>query len=139
MIGHSPSGESPVQGIPNVHNIKTTNVLLAMCDNTGTAHVTTTRDDDNVASIELDKVGDFVLLDVKLDGVIDADEGVGITDCSAVVGNNVGNTAGTKSNLADLEELVGGLLGGDAVDGETALDVVEETEMLPGLLNADDI
>lgn len=138
-IGHLPSGKSPVQGIPDVHNIETTNVFLAMCDNTSTTHVTATCDHNNVAGIELDEVGDLVLLDVKLDGVIDTDEGVGITDCSAVVSNNVGYAAGTKSNLADLEELVGSLLGGDTVDGETALNIVEEAEVFARLLDADNI
>lgn len=51
------------------------------------------------------------------------------------MGNDEGNTLGTKLNLLNLEELVGGLLGGDSVDGESALDVVEETEVLAGLLD----
>ena len=32
-----------------------------------------------------------------------------------------------------------GLLGGDAVDGETALDIIDKAESLVGLLNGDDI
>jgi hypothetical protein len=122
-----------------VHNIKTTNVLLAVCDDTSTTHVTTTGDHDNVTGIELDAIDDLVLLEIELDGVVDMDEGVGITDCSAVVCDNVGDTTGTYSDPADLEELVSGLLGSDAVDGETTLDVVEETEVLAGLLDGDDI
>jgi hypothetical protein len=41
--------------------------------------------------------------------------------------------------LAHLEELEVGLLGRDAMDGETTLDVVEETEVLAGTLNGDDV
>lgn len=122
-----------------MHNIETTNVLFTVCDDTSTAHVTTTSDHDNVTGIELDKVGDLALLNVKLDSVVDPDKRIGITDCSAVVGDNVGDTTGTKSDLANLEEFVGGLFGGDAVDGETTLDVVEETEVLARLLNGNDI
>lgn len=42
-------------------------------------------------------------------------------------------------NTLDLSELVLGLLSLDAVDGETALGVVDETEVLAGLLNGDDV
>jgi hypothetical protein len=122
-----------------VDDIKASNVLLAVHDNTSTAHVTTTSDHDDVTGIELDKVGDFALLEVKLDGVVDLDERVGITDGSSVVGDDMRNTTGTDSNLLDLEELVGGFFGGDAVDGESTLDVVEKTEVLVGLFDGDDI
>lgn len=39
----------------------------------------------------------------------------------------------------NLAQLVFGFLGLDTVDGETALGVVDETEVLAGLLDADDI
>lgn len=39
----------------------------------------------------------------------------------------------------DLAQLVFGLLGGNTVDGEAALCVVNETEVLASLLNGDDI
>lgn len=122
-----------------MHNIEATNVLLAVCDNTSTTHVTTTSDHDNVAGIELDKVSDLALLDIELDSVIDTDERIGITNCSAVVSDDVGNTTSTEGDLADLKELVGSLFGGDAVDSETTLDVVKETEVLARLLDGDDI
>lgn len=44
-----------------------------------------------------------------------------------------------KLNTLDLAELELGLLGLDAVDGETALGVVDETEVLAGLVDGDDI
>lgn len=136
---YSPSSESPVQRIFNVHDIETTNVLLAVCDDTSTTHVTTTSDHDDIASIKLHKISNLVLVDIKLDGVVDMDEGVWITDCSAVVGDNMRDTTSTESDFADLEELVGGLLGSDAVDGKSTLNVIEETEVLARLLNTDDI
>lgn len=64
---------------------------------------------------------------------------VGVTDGAAVVGDNVGDTLGTELSAADLAELEGSLLGGDAVDGEAALDVVKETEVLARTLNGDDV
>jgi hypothetical protein len=55
------------------------------------------------------------------------------------VGDNVWNATSTDGQLADLEELVGGLLGGDAVDNEATLDIVEETEVLARLFDRDDV
>jgi len=133
------SGESPLQRVLDVHNIESTNVLLSVHDDTSTTHVTPASDHDNVAGIELDEIGDLALDEIELDGVVDLDEGVGVTDGAAVMGDDVGDTSSTDSNTADLEELVGGLLGGDAVDGETTLDIVKETEVLAGLLDGDDI
>lgn len=120
-------------------DIESTNVLLPVYDNTSTSHVTTTSDNDDVTSIKLDKVADLASLKLKLDSVVNLDSGVGVTDGSSVVGHNVGNTTSTKSDLADLEELVGSLLRGDAVDGESALDVVEQTEVLARLFDGDNI
>jgi hypothetical protein len=120
-------------------NIESTNVPLTMCDDTCTTHVTSTSDHDDVACIELDKVDNLVLLKVKLDGIVDLDGRVGVADSSAVVGDDVGNTLGTNGNLSDFEELVGRLLGGDAVDDESALDVVQETEVLSGLFDGDHV
>ena len=42
-------------------------------------------------------------------------------------------------NTLDLAELVLSLLSLDAVDGETALGIVDETEVLAGLLEGDDV
>ena len=120
-------------------NVEATNVLLTVYNDTSTTHVTTTSDHDDVAGIELDKVNDLARLNVELDGVVDLDQGVGVTDGAAVVGDNVWDTLGANTSLADLEELVGSLLRSDAVDGEAALDVVQETEVLARLLDGDDI
>ena len=120
-------------------NIEATNVPFTVHDDTSTAHVTATGDHDDVAGIELDVVDNFVLLKVELDGVVDLDQRVRVTDGSAIVGDDVRNTLGAKRDLLDLKEFVGSLLRGDAVDGETALDIVKETEVLAGLLNGDDV
>ena len=120
-------------------DIETTNVLLTVHNNTSTTHVTATSDHDDVAGIELDVVDNFVLLKVELDSVVDLDGRIGVADGATVMRDNEGNTLGTNGDLADLEELVGSLLRGDAVDGEAALDVVEETEVLARLLDRDDI
>lgn len=53
--------------------------------------------------------------------------------------NQVGNAALAKLDALDLAELVLCLLSGDAVDGETALGVVDQAEVLASLLDGDDV
>lgn len=134
-----PSSKSPVKRVLDVDDIEASNVLLPVHNNTSPAHVTSAGDHDDVSGIELDEIGDLVLLKVKLDGVIGTNEGVGVTDGAAVVGDNMGDTTVSDSDTADLQELVGSLFGGDAVDGEAALNIVKETEVLARLFDGDDI
>ena len=49
------------------------------------------------------------------------------------------DSAASELDTLDLAELVLGLLGLDTVDGEAALGVVNEAEVLAGLLNGDDV
>ena len=122
-----------------MNNVEATDVLLTVRDDTATTPVTATSDEDEVASVKLDKVGDLALLDVKTNSVVDLNRRVGVTNGTAVMSDDVRHALVAESDLADLEELVGSLLRGDAVDGEAALDVVEETEVLARLLDRDDI
>lgn len=129
-VKNSPRCESTVQSILHVHDVEVSDVLLTVHNDTRTTHVATAGDHDDVAGVKLGIVGDLVLGEVKLHSVVDLDQGVRVTDGAAVVSYDVRNTLGTDGDLLDLQELVFGLLGGDTVDGETALDVVKETEVL---------
>lgn len=53
--------------------------------------------------------------------------------------NQEWNSALAELNSSDLAELVLGLLGLDAVDGEAAFGVVDEAEVFARLVNADDV
>lgn len=131
--------ECSVEGILDVNDIEVTDVLLSVHNDTSPAHVTTTGNHDDVSGIELDEVCDLASLELKFDSVIDLDQRVRITDGSSVVGDNVGDTASANSDFADLQKLVGSFFGGDAVNGETTLDVVKEAEVLAGFLERDNI
>ena len=136
---HLPRSECALERVLDMNNIETTNVLLTMNDGTNTTHVTAASDDDKVTSLELDEFRDLARLDLELHGVVDGNRGIGVTDGTAIVGGNVVNALGSDGGLLDLQKLVGSLLRGDAVDGEAALDVVEETEVLARLLNRENI
>lgn len=58
---------------------------------------------------------------------------------SRIVRNQEWDPALAKLNSLDLAELVLGLLSLDTVDGEATLGVVDETEVLAGLLDTDDV
>jgi len=134
-----PGSECPVKGILDVNDIETSNVFLSVNNNTSPTHVTSASDHDAVTGVEFDIVGDFGLLNVVLDGVVDTNMGVRITDGASVMGDDVGNPTVANSDTADFQEFVGSLLRCNAVDGETALNVVEETEVLSGFFDRDDI
>jgi hypothetical protein len=132
-------GELTAGSVLDVDNVETTSVALLVGDDTNTAHVTASNDAGNVSNVELDEGLDLSRLNVDLDGVADLDQRIRVADGAAVVGDNEGNTAGTDKELLDGAELVLGLLRGDLVDGEAALGVVQETEVLAGLLDGDDV
>jgi hypothetical protein len=137
--GYLPGSEGSVEDITDSDNVETSQVPLGVDDNSNASHVPSSDRHGEVSGFELGEVDNLVLHEVELDGVVDLDGRVGVTDGAAVVRDEEGDTLGTELHLLDLEELVGSLLGGDAVDGESTLDVVEETEVLARLLNGDDV
>jgi len=114
-------------------------MTLSVHDDSDTTGVVTSGDHADVASVELDKVHNLVGGHVDTDGVVDLDEGVGITDGPAVVGVQHGDGVGADADLDDATQLVLGLLGSDAMYAKPALDVVDEPEVLVGLSQLDDV
>jgi len=93
----------------------------------------------HVALLKLDVVDNLVLDEVKLDDVVDLDGRVRVADRAAVVRDDEGDALCAELHLAHLEELVRRLLLRDAVDRKAALDVVQEAEVLAGLLDRDNV
>lgn len=72
--------EGVVNSVLDVDNVETTIVALTVGDDTNTTHVATTSDHGDGASVELDEVSDLAGGKVDLDGVVDLDRGVRVTD-----------------------------------------------------------
>jgi len=72
--------ELVVDGVLDVNNVETTIVSLTVSDDTNTTHVTTTSGHGDDTSVELDEVGDLARGEVDLDGVVDLDGWVWVTD-----------------------------------------------------------
>jgi len=131
--------ERVVYGILDVDNVETSIVTLTVSDDTNTSHVTTTSDHGNDTGIKLDVVGDLASCEVNLDGVVNLDGWVWVTDSSSIVRDQEWDAALAQLHSLDLSQLVFCLLGLDSVDGETTLGVVDQTEVLASLLDTDHI
>jgi hypothetical protein len=103
------------------------------------ANVVTTGDEDGSTVVELDNTVNLSVFKVELDGVVLLDVGVGETDGSSVVGDDVWDLVLTHALSLDLAKLEGGFLGLDSVGHEASLDVVEHAEVLTGLVDGNNI
>jgi len=131
--------ERVVYGILDVDNVEASVVTLSVRDDTNTAHVTTTSNHSNHTSIELDVFGDLAGGEIDFDSVVDLDGRIRVTDSSCIVRDQEWDSALAQLNSLDFAQLVFRLLSLNSVDGEAALGVVDQTEVLASLINADDI
>ena len=136
---YAPCSELPVKRILDVDDVVSPDVFLAMHDNAGPSHVASTRDHDDISGVEFDEINDFALLKVILYGVVDFDHRVRVANRTAVVGDDMWDALCANGDSTDLEEFVGRLFWGDAVDCEAALDVVKKTKVFRRFFDANDI
>lgn len=137
-VAHSGS-EGVTGGILNVHNIERTRMSFPVHDGSNTSSVTASSDHAQVSSLEFDGIHDFTSVDVQPDGIIGLNDGIGVANSAAIGGIQVGDILGSSLDLTDTAQFVLGLLVGDPVDGVTSLDIIDQTEVLAGLFNLDDI
>merc|ERR1719228_1424260 len=108
-------------------------------DGSNTSTVSSSSDHAEVASVEPDGVLDLAGCNVHLDTVVNPDCRVGEADGPSIRCVQEGDILGTSLDLTDTAQLVLGLGCGDAVHDEPSLHVVDDAEVLTGLLNLDDI
>jgi len=132
-------GEGVAAGVLNVSDLVRTGVVLDVLEDTNTTDVVTAGNENGGTVVELDDRVNLVGLEVKLDGVVLLDVGVGETDGAAVVGNNVWHLVLAEHLADDLAELELGLLLVNSVGLEATLDVVKHAEVLTSLGNGENI
>jgi len=137
-VGNSGS-ERVSSRVSNVDNIETTDVSISVDDNSDSSDVVTGSDQSKIASFEGNVVNDGTSGDVKLDGIEDSNSGVGESDGTTVVGNNVRDLVGANRLLGDLAKLVLAFFLSDVSEDESSLNVIENSVKFTSLLNADDI
>merc|ERR1712115_526673 len=108
-------------------------------DGSHTSTVSPSSDHAEVASVEPDGVLDLASGNVHLDAVVNPDSGVWEANGPTIRGVQKGDILGSSLDLTDTAQLVLGLGCSDAVHDEPSLHVVDDAEVLAGLLDLDDI
>jgi len=122
-----------------VSNVEGTLMSLDGLEDTDSTNVVTADEHDGGTVGELDDGADLTGGEVDLDGVVEADVGVRESDGSTVVGSDVRNLLLVDGLADDLAELEASLLSLDSVGLESALHVKEDSEVLVGALDGDNI
>jgi hypothetical protein len=131
--------ERVVVGILNVSNVVRTVVDLDVLEDTDATNIVSSSNEDTGSILELEASIDISGLEVKLDGVVNVDLGVGVSDGSTVMGDDVWDRVFADAFLVDLAEFELGFLLGDLDGGEASLDIVEDSEVFSGLGDGDDV
>jgi len=132
-------GEGVATSVLNVGNLIGTGMVLDVLQDTDATDVVTTSAENGGAILKLDNGFDGTGLQVELDGIVKLDVGVGEADSPAVVGNDIGDLVLADLLLDNLAELELSLFVVNSVRLEAALDVIEDTEVLAGLPDGDDV
>lgn len=132
-------GEGVAVGILNVGNVVRTVVDLDVLEDTDTTDIVSTSNEDTGSVLELEASINGAGSEVKLDGIVDADLGVRVSNGSTVMGDNVWDRVFANAFSLDLAELELGFLLGDLNGGEASLNIVEDSEVLSGLGDGDDV
>lgn len=74
-------------------------------------------------------LNNLVVDQIEFDGIVGLDVGVRVSNGSSIVGDQVRNTFLSELVRFDLEELERSFLGGDSVDGESTLDIIQQSEV----------
>jgi len=126
-------------GVFDVDNIERTWMFLAGLDGTDATDVLTADHLAKVTSVELDPVGDLAGVDVNFDGVADFAIWVGVTNGSTVMSNKEWNVAFSKLKTLHAAKLVAGLFVGDTVNNVTTFSIEDQTKVLVGLVNSNNV
>lgn len=94
------------EGVLDVDNVKGPRMALTVDDGTNSSQVTTTSDHAEVARLKLDEIHDLATFNVQLDGVINLDQGIRITDGATIMGSQEGNAFRSNLDTANLAKLV---------------------------------
>lgn len=92
--------------ILNVDDIEGTRVSLTVDDCPYTTQIPSARNHAKVAGVKLDEIQDLGCRDLQLDGVIDFDNGVWVTDGTAIVGHKERDSFRTSLNPLHFAEFV---------------------------------
>lgn len=134
-----PGWEGLSVGVLKVHNTDATEVSLDVDDLGDSADVVASSDVGKVSGLVGDPFDDLVLFEIVPDGVSLVDFGVGEPNGPCVVGDDVGDLVGTNSLFGHLQQLELGFSVFYLDEGESSLDVVEDSVVLVGFCDGEGI
>jgi len=102
-------------------------VLLLGSDQTNSSQIVSSSNHDKVSNVVFDKVEDLSGLEIDLDGIINLDKRIRVSDGSSIMEIDVGNTIVSNLGGFDLAKLVFGLLGRDLLNDKSSLNVEQKS------------
>jgi len=114
-------------------------MLFDVLDDTNSTDVVTVLDVTGVTGFQVSEVFNLVVQEVVFKSITNLDFGVGESDGSGVVGNDVGDLVGTNSLGSNLQELELSFFLVEWLEDESTLGVVKDSEGLVGLLKTNDV
>jgi len=116
-------------------NIETSWMSFLVGDDSDTTQITTHGDHNQISNIESHVIGDLSGFQIDLDGIVDLDEWVRISDGSSVMKRNVRDALVSNCGFLDLAEFVLGFFTRNWLQGESSLGVIEQSEAFVGLFD----
>ena len=133
-------GEGVVSGVSDGGDVESGVVLGHSRDDSHTASgVASGVDQHGGALLELVPSVNLASLEVELDSVVDFDRRVRVSDRAAVVSDDVRHVVLAHAPVLDLAELEVSLVSLDFVRLVSALDVMEDSKVLAGLVNSENV
>ena len=112
---------------------------LFVGDYTNSSQFSTSSHHTQVPRVELDEVSYFACLQINLNGVVHLDEGIRVPNSTSIMGHQVRDSFCAHKDLSHFAQFVLGLLRCNTMNSKATLGVIDQTEVLSGLVNADDI
>ena len=135
----SPSSKRVSLSILDSNEIMLSIELSNMLTNSDSSSIISLETKNNIVHFQLVKFVHGVLHEVQFDSIIDGNLGVDILQSSSVVGDVITGLVGPEEFLLDFAEFVLGFLGLDFDEGESLLDVVEDSVVSVHFGNFDDV
>ena len=105
------SSKSVTDGILQVNDFSGTRMLFTALNDTNATQIASASNHSQITIVKLDKVNNLVGVDVNLDGIIDLNQRIRVTNCATIVGDNEWNTLLTNLDLLDFAQFELGLIG----------------------------
>jgi len=125
--------------IPDMNDVDGTRMSFSRCNDTHSTQVVTSGNKAKVSSFKLDKVDNLALIKVVSDSVMNLDQGVWVSNGSAIMSDQVRDSFASLCNLLDSKKFVRGLILGDSMENKPSLDIIHESEIVSSLVNRDHI